>query len=129
MSEQEKQFHEFCEDAKGIIEKQLSRMWAFVKWFSGISLAIIVTLIFAIAELRGNDQKQAEQIKKINDNYLPYEIMSAIMENNDRFIEVVNSIPEALKSDKKYQEALKNRNDFQRDILLKIALKNRSAEK
>ena len=118
--------NQFCENAKEAIAVEMKKLRAAQRWFITITSGVLVLLIIAITELRANDRQQQSQLKKINDNYLPFDVMNAIMENNDRFIEVINAIPQDKKGDEKYQEALKRRNEFQRNVMLQIALKNRS---
>jgi hypothetical protein len=117
MAEHECKQEAIFHDIKENIEKTVKNLKQTVQWVLGISVAFILLLVVGVTETRFRQSTIEEQVRKINDDYTPLFIMRGITGSNDRLIDVIRSLPDSTKDDRRYLDAIKSRDDFQREIL------------
>lgn len=99
-----------------------------IRWTLGICVSALVGLLIWTATLRADQITNEEQLIKINNDYAPLMVIQDIFENNDKMIEIVSIISNSSKPDERYKEAIRSRDKFQRDALLKISATKRGSE-
>ena len=97
-----------------------------IRWTLGICCTVLIGLVIWTATLRADQVTTQTQVMKINDDYAPLIIIQDIFENNDKMVEIFQIISNNAKSDERYTEAIRSRDKFQRDALMKISVAKRS---
>jgi len=109
-------------------ESEFKKMTAFLRWVLGIMIPLMVFLIGGAvrAEMKTNDLERRVQL--INDEYTPLFVMEGIVGSNDKLINILNVLPQTTRDDPRYLDAIKERSEFQREILNRAALSKRGSE-
>lgn len=113
-----------------IMEERLTKAVEDVKnsirWTLGICVTVLIGLVIWTATLRADQVTTQTQVMKINDDYAPLIVIQDIFENNDKMVEIFQIISNNVKPDERYNEAIRSRDKFQRDALMKISAAKRS---
>jgi hypothetical protein len=108
------------------LTKAVEGMRAQNRWSMGLFLGILVALIISITTIGTNQKADNKQLTKINQDYMPYEVVNDLIENTDKYISIVQIISNSAKDDTRYREAIDNRNKFQSEALRRISMSKRS---
>jgi len=106
-------------------ESELKKMASFLRWILGIMVPFMMILAGGAirAEVKANDLEK--RVQTINDDYTPLFVMEGIVGSNDKLINILNVLSQTTKDDPRYVDAIKERTEFQREILNRAALSKR----
>ena len=110
-------------------ESELKKMTNFLRWVLGITVPLLLILIGSAVRAEVKTNAVEKQVQKINDDYTPLFVMEGIVGSNDKLINILNVLPQTTRDDPRYLDAIKERNDFQREILNRAALSKRGTVK
>ena len=108
-------------------EKKLNLMlWiAGIAFGSFLPIAILQTISFG--EVRAQTNNNTESIETIKKDYLPYFAFQNVMDMNQKMINLITTINQTTKDDPRYQQALKEWNELQNQILKQAGQNKRSS--
>ena len=102
---------------KDQLTKAVESIENWVKWTLAICAGAVLYTVINVSIVGTKQSNLIDKVNKIQEDYAPWETVVDLMENNERFIEVWQAIPEASKNDSRYEEAIKSRNAFQREAI------------
>lgn len=117
--------HEDCE-MKDDLTKAIEGIKNQNRWFMSIFGGAIILLLVGYGNIGTTVSNNTGRITKINNDYAPLIVIQDIMENNDRFIKIIQLIPQTDKDDPRYLDAIREREIFQREALQRASGTKRS---
>lgn len=117
MSDHECKYEMIFADIKTNIDKSVAGMKKTVQWVLSVSAGAILVLVIAVTTLGVRLNNTEILMQKINQDYTPLFFSRALTGSNDRLIDILLSLPGTTKDDPRYIEAIKNRDDFQREMM------------
>jgi hypothetical protein len=103
------------------IELELKKMRQTMTWFVGITIPILILIIGGWGRAEVRITNTSEIVQKINDDYTPLFVMEGITGSTDKLINILNILPTTTKEDPRYIEAIRDREEFNREILTTAA--------
>ena len=96
------------------------------RWFMNIGITVLIIIVGTWIRTSVGMNINKDDIEIIRDDYMPYDAFIYSLESNQKLINLITSIQSG--DDKRYQEALKEWNDLQQNIINK-GKKTRGTEK
>ena len=92
-----------------------------ITWVLGSCVAFVLTILIAVS-VQGTNQKAIDkQVQKITKDYAPLIVIQDIYENNDKMLQIIQMLPQTTKDDPRYIEAIRDREEFQRNALMRAS--------
>ena len=99
------------------INKAIDDIRSKVKWAGGIFAGFILFLIISVVTFGGTAVNNKADIKKINDNYAPLEVLQDISHDNMNLIKVLQMLPNTTKDDPRYINIMNETFQFRSEAL------------
>jgi len=111
------------------INKAIDKMEKAVKWQIGIFGSVILFLVISVVTLGGTSVTNKNDIKKINDNYAPLEVLQDISHDNMNLIKVLQTLPSTTRDDPRYINAINESLEFRSEALRRASSTKRGGNK
>lgn len=121
-------YKEVFKDIKANMETTISNLKKTVQWAVGIMFFVVIGVAVNMAQNSVRITKVEEVAVNINKDYTPLFVVEGIQGSNMKLIEVLQAIPDSKKDNPRYLEAIRERNEFQAQILKQIALTRRGSK-
>lgn len=105
------------------LEKAIEGIRTQNRWFMGIFGGAIILLLVGYGSMTTAQVNDRKQVNKINSDYTPIFAFQYIVESNNKMANLILAID--AKDDHRYQQALKEWNELQQEVVKQAGLNKR----